>query len=98
MGELKFLSVCFNFLKFPANFGRLTIWPRLHLLGFIVTPLVFSIIFYLSNGKYHISYIDSLFLCVTSMTVCGLATVNLSTLTGTLHFNHKSKFDLKHRE
>lgn len=45
------------------------------------TPLIFSGILYACNGRYHIAYIDCLFLCVTSMTVCGLATVNLSTLT-----------------
>ncbi|KAG8825554.1 low affinity potassium transporter [Serendipita sp. 401] len=55
---------------------------RVHLLAFVLTPLAISVIFYLSNGQYHISYVDSLFLCVTSMTVTGLATVNLSTLTG----------------
>ena len=55
---------------------------RVHLLFFTITPLFFSGIFYASNGRFHISYIDSLFMCVTSMTVCGLATVNLSSLTG----------------
>lgn len=45
------------------------------------TPLVFSGILYACNGRYHIAYIDCLFLCVTSMTVCGLATVDLSSLT-----------------
>jgi len=51
------------------------------MLAFIIMPLLFSIIFYFSNGQYHISYVDSLFLCVTSIAVCGLATVDLSTLT-----------------
>jgi hypothetical protein len=46
------------------------------------TPLIFSGIFYASNGRYKISYIDSLFNCVSAMTVCGLATINLSSLTG----------------
>jgi len=32
------------------------------------------------NTEYQIPYIDCLFLCVTSMTVNGLATVDLSTL------------------
>ncbi|KAK0195856.1 cation transport protein-domain-containing protein [Armillaria mellea] len=54
---------------------------RIHLLFFAFTPLIFSGIFYASNGRYHISYIDSLFNCVSAMTVCGLATVNLSSLT-----------------
>lgn len=45
------------------------------------TPLIFSCIFYACNGKNHISYIDSLTNCVSAMTVCGLATVDLSSLT-----------------
>lgn len=32
------------------------------------------------NTEYEISYIDHLFNCMSAMTVCGLATVNLSTL------------------
>ncbi|KAF8161298.1 cation transport protein-domain-containing protein [Crassisporium funariophilum] len=55
---------------------------RTHILVFTFTPLIFSGIFYASNGQYKISYIDSLFNCVSAMTVCGLATVNLSSLTG----------------
>jgi hypothetical protein len=47
-----------------------------------VTPLVFSGIFYACNGRYHISYIDALFNCFSSMCCCGLATINLSSLTG----------------
>ncbi|KAK0454525.1 cation transport protein-domain-containing protein [Armillaria borealis] len=54
---------------------------RIHLLFFAFTPLIFSGIFYASNGRHHISYIDSLFNCVSAMTVCGLATVDLSSLT-----------------
>ncbi|KAK0226367.1 cation transport protein-domain-containing protein [Armillaria fumosa] len=54
---------------------------RIHLLFFAFTPLIFSGIFYASNGQYHISYIDSLFNCVSAITVCGLATVDLSSLT-----------------
>ncbi|KAJ7169106.1 cation transport protein-domain-containing protein [Mycena crocata] len=55
---------------------------RVHILFFTFTPLIFSGIFYASNGQYHISYIDALFNCVSAMTVCGLATVDLSSLTG----------------
>ncbi|KAF9560954.1 hypothetical protein CPC08DRAFT_750168 [Agrocybe pediades] len=55
---------------------------RVHLLFFTFTPLVFSGIFYASNGRYKISYVDALFNCVSAMTVCGLATINLSSLTG----------------
>ncbi|KAJ7686542.1 cation transport protein-domain-containing protein [Mycena rosella] len=54
---------------------------RIHILFFTFTPLIFSGIFYASNGRYHISYIDSLYNCVSAMTVCGLATVDLSSLT-----------------
>lgn len=45
------------------------------------TPLVFSVILWACNGRYEISYVDCLFLCVSAMTVCGLATVDLSSLT-----------------
>ena len=45
------------------------------------TPLIFSVIFYLSNGRNKISYVDSLFNCISAMAVCGLATVDLSSLT-----------------
>ncbi|TDL22993.1 hypothetical protein BD410DRAFT_185413 [Rickenella mellea] len=55
---------------------------RVHLLFFIFTPLIFSAIFFVSNGSFHISYIDSLFVCVSSITVTGLTTVDLSGLTG----------------
>ncbi|TFK44919.1 cation transport protein-domain-containing protein [Crucibulum laeve] len=55
---------------------------RVHILFFTFTPLICSGIFYASNGRYKISYIDSLFNCVSAMTVCGLATVDLSSLTG----------------
>ncbi|KAH9889441.1 TrkH-domain-containing protein [Cubamyces lactineus] len=54
---------------------------RVHLLFFTFTPLIFSGIFYAGNGEYHIDYIDCLFNCVSAMTVCGLATVDLSSLT-----------------
>ncbi|KAF9446528.1 TrkH-domain-containing protein [Macrolepiota fuliginosa MF-IS2] len=54
---------------------------RIHLIYFTVTPLFFSGIFYASNGRYHVEYIDALFNCFSSMCVCGLTTVNLSELT-----------------
>lgn len=54
---------------------------RAHLIAFIFIPLIASGIFYGSNGRYHISYLDTLFLCYSAMTVTGLSTVNLSTLT-----------------
>ncbi|KAK7057587.1 potassium transport protein [Favolaschia claudopus] len=55
---------------------------RVHIIFFTFTPLIFSAIFYASNGQYHISFVDSLFNCISAMTVCGLATVDLSSLTG----------------
>ncbi|RDX49309.1 hypothetical protein OH76DRAFT_1403887 [Lentinus brumalis] len=55
---------------------------RVHLVFFTFTPLIFSGIFYAVNGEFHISYIDCLFNCVSAMTVCGLASVDLSSLTG----------------
>ncbi|KDR75691.1 hypothetical protein GALMADRAFT_248309 [Galerina marginata CBS 339.88] len=61
--------------------GQLNFY-RIHLLFFTFTPLIFSGIFYASNGRYKISYVDSLFNCVSAMMVCGLATINLSQLTG----------------
>lgn len=46
------------------------------------TPLIASAIFFAANGEFHISYIDSLYNCVSAMVVCGLATIDLSELTG----------------
>jgi Trk-type K+ transport system membrane component len=53
---------------------------RVHLLAFTIIPLITSGIMYGANTQYHISYIDCLFLCTSSMTVTGLASINLSTL------------------
>ncbi|THH06536.1 hypothetical protein EW145_g4017 [Phellinidium pouzarii] len=46
------------------------------------TPLIFSAIFFAVNGENHISYIDSLFTCISAISVCGLAPIDLSSLTG----------------
>ncbi|KAG1737883.1 cation transport protein-domain-containing protein [Suillus paluster] len=54
---------------------------RIHVIFFTVTPLIFSGIFYASNGRYPVAYIDALYNSVSAITVCGLATVNLSQLT-----------------
>ncbi len=54
---------------------------RIHFTAFVFIPLIFSGIFYICNGKFHISYLDSLFLCYSAMSLTGLSTVNLSTLT-----------------
>lgn len=60
-----------------------SILPRSRL-SFLVTntqiPLIFSGIFYACNTEFHIKYVDCLFLCVSSMCVTGLATVDLSSL------------------
>jgi len=39
-------------------------------------------IFHACNTEYSVKYIDALFVCVSSMTVTGLATINLSELSG----------------
>ena len=54
---------------------------RVHLAAFTFIPLIFSCIFYASNGRFHVSFLDSMFLCYSAMTVTGLCTVNLSTIT-----------------
>ncbi|KAK0229339.1 potassium transporter [Armillaria nabsnona] len=54
---------------------------RIHFTAFVFIPLMFSGIFCICNGKFHISYLDSLFLCYSAMSLTGLSTVNLSTLT-----------------
>ncbi|KAI0263834.1 cation transport protein-domain-containing protein [Gloeopeniophorella convolvens] len=71
-----------------SSFQRLASWLRrhlnfyrLHIIYFTFTPLIFSAIFYASNGRYHIAYIDALFNSVSAMAVCGLATIDLSSLT-----------------
>jgi len=64
------------FVKKELNFYRI------HLLFFTIVPLIVSGIFYAANGQFRIDYIDCLFLCYSALTVTGLSTVNLSTLTG----------------
>ena len=54
---------------------------RIHATAFVFLPLIASGVFHACNGQYHIKYIDSLFLTYSAMTVTGLSTVNLSTLT-----------------
>ena len=55
-----------TFIKKEATFYRV------HLLGFTGVPLLFSSLFYAGNGKFHVSYLDSLFLCYSAMTVTGI--------------------------
>ncbi|KAI0302328.1 cation transport protein-domain-containing protein [Multifurca ochricompacta] len=66
----------YSFIRHNLNFYRL------HIIYFTFTPLLFSGIFYASNGHFHIAYIDALFNSVSAMAVCGLASVDLSSLTG----------------
>jgi hypothetical protein len=68
-------QIIINFVNEECTFYRV------HLTGFILIPLVASGIFYASNGEFYVEYLDALFLCYSSMTVTGLTTVNLSTLT-----------------
>lgn len=54
---------------------------RIHLGAFVLIPLVTSGVFYACNGRYPVTYVDSLFVCYSAMTVTGLSTINLSTIT-----------------
>ncbi|PFH52155.1 hypothetical protein AMATHDRAFT_79883 [Amanita thiersii Skay4041] len=54
---------------------------RVHTLYFTFTPLIWASILYGSNGENKIAFIDSLFICISAMTMSGLATVDLSLLT-----------------
>ncbi|KAF7345041.1 Potassium transporter [Mycena venus] len=54
---------------------------RLHMTAFTIIPLIAAGIFYGCNGRFHISFLDSLFICYSAMTVTGLSTINLSTTT-----------------
>lgn len=70
---------------------------RIHVISFTVLPLVFAAIFYASNTRFHVPFIDAMFLCYSAMTVTGeyllvsdpnnveshpgLSTVNLSAVT-----------------
>ncbi|KAF8520279.1 cation transport protein-domain-containing protein [Hysterangium stoloniferum] len=78
----------------PSSLDLRTIWHkaehylgkslnfyRIHVLVFIFTPFIASGVFFASNKDFEVSYVDSLFVCVSSMTVTGLATIDLSALT-----------------
>ncbi|CAE7230532.1 unnamed protein product [Rhizoctonia solani] len=71
-----------EFKKAWASFYDSLNFFRLHVLFFTFTPLISAAIFYAANGLYPVSFIDALFNCVSAMTVTGLATVDLSQLTG----------------
>ncbi|KAF7782717.1 hypothetical protein Agabi119p4_2093 [Agaricus bisporus var. burnettii] len=54
---------------------------RIHVIYITVTPIVLAAILYAANGRYHITYVDALYNSYSAMTNCGLATVNLSSMT-----------------
>ncbi|KAL6301984.1 cation transport protein-domain-containing protein [Sparassis latifolia] len=54
---------------------------RIHLLSFLIIPLLFAVIFWASNGEYKIKFIDALFVCYSGVTGTGLTTIDLSSLT-----------------
>ncbi|KAJ6476359.1 potassium transporter [Mycena sanguinolenta] len=54
---------------------------RFHMTAFTIVPLLAAAIFYGCNGRFHVSFLDSLFICYSAMTVTGLSTINLSTTT-----------------
>lgn len=61
--------------------GRKSNFFRIHLFYFTFTPLLLSGILYASNGRFHVAYIDCLFLCYSAMTANGLTTADLSPMT-----------------
>ncbi|KDQ18289.1 hypothetical protein BOTBODRAFT_154177 [Botryobasidium botryosum FD-172 SS1] len=65
-----------KFIVEQANFYRI------HVIAFTLLPLVAGGIFYSANGEFSIPFLDALFMCYSAMTQTGLATVNMSTLTG----------------
>ncbi|PWY99988.1 hypothetical protein BCV70DRAFT_103626 [Testicularia cyperi] len=62
--------------------GRNLNFFRVHVLVFTFTPLIAACIFYACNGETHVPFVDSLFVCVSAMTVTGLVTFNISTTNG----------------
>jgi hypothetical protein len=64
-----------DFIKREATFFRL------HVLAFVIVPLVAAAVFWACNGRFEVHFIDAMFLCYSSMTVTGLTTVDLSSLT-----------------
>ncbi|KAJ7586206.1 potassium transporter [Mycena floridula] len=67
--------------RFKEFIERESTFFRLHLVTFTILPLIFSGIIYACNGRFHIDFTDCMFLSYSAMTVTGLFTVNLSTLT-----------------
>ncbi|KAK3074659.1 hypothetical protein LTR53_002737 [Teratosphaeriaceae sp. CCFEE 6253] len=71
-------------LNRPLRFIRRQLPPlnfiTIHYSYFIVVCLVSAVIFWGSSTHLHVTFTDSLFLCVSAMTLAGLNTVNLSEL------------------
>ncbi|KAJ7250788.1 potassium transporter [Mycena rebaudengoi] len=72
----------------PGLFSTLSdfIWThgtfyRAHVVAFTIIPLIAAGIFYGCNGRFHVSFLDSVFICYSAMTVTGLTTLNLSSIT-----------------
>jgi len=63
---------------FVSRYSTLT--ARFPCLSFLI-PLIWSAIFWGSNGEFPVAFIDSLFLCISAVTGTGLGTVDLSALT-----------------
>ncbi|KAK8865865.1 hypothetical protein IAR55_001013 [Kwoniella newhampshirensis] len=74
------LAVPSTAARWKALFLNSLNFYRVHLLTFTIIPLITSGIMYGANTTYHIDYIDCLFCCMSAMTVTGLASINLSTL------------------
>nr|XP_019049169.1 potassium ion transporter [Kwoniella bestiolae CBS 10118]OCF28099.1 potassium ion transporter [Kwoniella bestiolae CBS 10118] len=72
--------------KWKTMFFKSLNFYRIHLLAFTIIPLITSGIMYAANTEYHIDYVDCLFCCMSAMTVTGLATINLSTLSAFQQF------------
>ncbi|OCF73744.1 potassium ion transporter [Kwoniella mangroviensis CBS 8886] len=72
--------------KWRTRFFKSLNFYRIHLLAFTIIPLILSGIMYGANTEYHIDYVDCLFCCMSAMTVTGLATINLSTLSAFQQF------------
>ncbi|KAH9831322.1 TrkH-domain-containing protein [Rhodofomes roseus] len=54
---------------------------RIHLLLFVIVPLLGALVFWASNGEFKIPFIDALFVCVSAATGTGLSPVDLSSTT-----------------
>ncbi|KAG8704125.1 low affinity potassium transporter [Ceratobasidium sp. 394] len=75
-------------MRYGRFAARLSLWAdrhlnfyRVHLMAFTLIPVFSAAVFYASNGRTKISYLDSLFMCTSAMTTSGLNTINLSTTT-----------------